>query len=257
VSADAPAWTGTDEAIWARAEPWARAPELDLAGVRRIVVVAPHPDDEVLGAAGLLQLPMPAVVLAVTDGEASHPDSAVLSPHDLARRRPLERRDALDRLGAARVPVRRLGHRDGAVDCRRLESELRAVLRPGDLCAVTARFDGHPDHEACGRAAVRAARACAVPAVEYPIWTWHRTTPEDPTLPWWRARRLTLGAARRAAKIAAVEAFTTQIAPLSPHEPLVILPPDVLAHLVRAVEVYFLAGETDTDTETDTDIDSG
>lgn len=232
---------GTDEQRWVDAAPWARLPQPDLTAIRRFVVVAPHPDDEVLGAGGLLQLRRPRVVVGVTGGEASHPDSDVLSPSAMAVRRRAERRAALHRLGAASVPLHRLGHADGDVDPDLLRSQLRSLLRPGDACVVTARFDGHPDHEACGRAAVAAARDAGATVWEYPVWTWHRTTPEDPEVPWHRARVLPLSSAQQDAKAHALQAFRSQIAPLHPDEPTVILPPEVLAHFLRPQEVYFLA----------------
>ena len=64
---------GTTESRWL---PWlamASWPALDPATCRpgRPLIVAPHPDDEILGAGGLLALAGGEIV-AVTDGEASH-----------------------------------------------------------------------------------------------------------------------------------------------------------------------------------------
>ena len=68
---------GTNEQIWLRASRLAGLRPLVEGRPRRLVVVTPHPDDEVLGAGGLLQRMQRAcvetVVVAVTDGEASHP----------------------------------------------------------------------------------------------------------------------------------------------------------------------------------------
>lgn len=66
---------GTPEWRW---RSWSRVfPPLELAGCRRLVVVAPHPDDEVLGVGGLMATAVGAGVeldiVAVTDGDASHP----------------------------------------------------------------------------------------------------------------------------------------------------------------------------------------
>ena len=68
---------GTDEHTWLGTRRLAALPKLSDRRPRRLVVVAPHPDDEALGAGGLLQhmtrIGVEAMLVAVTDGEASHP----------------------------------------------------------------------------------------------------------------------------------------------------------------------------------------
>ena len=101
-------------------------------------------------------------VVGVTDGEASHPRSpSVLDAMALADRRARERRRALraPRPG----PTCRssgLGLPDGAVAGQ--TAELVAVpvgpAGPDVLCVAPWERDGHPDHDAAGRAA---ATACA------------------------------------------------------------------------------------------------
>ena len=54
------------------------------------------------------------------------------------------------------------------------------------LLAAPWRHDGHPDHEAVGRAAAVAARRTDARLVEYPVWMWHWGTEQD--LPWPDAR---------------------------------------------------------------------
>ena len=68
----------TDESSGWRALSFAVWPLLgEAAGLGRVVVIAPHPDDEVLGAgattATLALQGARVVVIAVTDGEASNP----------------------------------------------------------------------------------------------------------------------------------------------------------------------------------------
>ena len=72
---------GTDETVWSSWPAPAGWPELDLAALAdtSVVVLAAHPDDEVLGVGGLLArlagLGADLRLVWATDGEASHPCS--------------------------------------------------------------------------------------------------------------------------------------------------------------------------------------
>jgi LmbE family N-acetylglucosaminyl deacetylase len=231
---------GTGEDRWQAWSAMRQWPTLPLDPPGPPLVVAPHPDDEILGVAGLMAVLGAADLVAVTDGEASHPGSTVHTQAELAVIRRAETAEALHRLGLGESVVHRLGHPDGGIDEGTLVKELAGLLTPDQWCLVTWRGDGHPDHEATGRAAARACAETGARLLEYPIWTWHWAYPADPSVPWQRAHRIDLPPAARAAKAAAITAFPSQIAPLGPGEAdAAILPPHVLARFARPFEVVF------------------
>jgi len=186
---------------------------------RRVVVVAPHPDDEVLGAAGLLQrmqtLAIPISIVAVTDGEASHPRSQHITPAELRGRRDAERRAALATLGVT-VDLLRLGLPDGAVE--RHEDRLACALVPlvGEGVAVIAPWcrDGHPDHEATARAARAVCAQGRADLWEVPIWAKVRAGLQEDRPP--GHSTLVLSPATLARKRAAAACFESQLHPLGP-----------------------------------------
>ena len=240
---------GTPAASWDR---WlaGRAPDPEFTvpvGCRRLVVVAPHPDDEILGvgvtASRFAAAGVEVTVVAVTDGDASHPDSPTLSPRRLAALRIEESRRACARLGLPE-PVR-LGLPDGGVRehlAGLTDALAGAVGDPGPdtLVLATWRGDGHPDHEAAGMAAAGACAGTGARLVEYPVWTWHWASPGDPRVPWGRRRRVVLSDSELAAKRAAVAEFVTQVAPLSDRPgDEAILPDWILDRLVTREETMF------------------
>ncbi|SAK85385.1 PIG-L deacetylase family protein [Caballeronia ptereochthonis] len=241
---------GTLEAAWQgstrlNALPEVAPGELVPLGARA-VVVAPHPDDEVLGIGGLLarlsEINRNILIIAVTDGTASHPDSREWPPERLASVRPQETREALQRLHLRQVQVVRLGLKDG--DGRHFEpalsERLSRHLQPSDIVFVTWRYDGHPDHEASGRAAHSAVSALELPCVEVPLWTWHWASPDDTRVPWSRARRIVLDEDTHARKLRAVQAFRSQLEPDATTGQAAVLPAHVLARLTRPFEVVLM-----------------
>lgn len=138
------------------------------------IVLAPHPDDETLGAGGLIAFQrsrgVPVTAIAVTDGEAAYADA-----EGLGALRRAEQEAALAELGVQRSEILRLGLPDGAVAA--CEDELVRLLKPvvqyPSFLVAPWSLDPHPDHEACGRAARRVADFANVELVFYVFWTWH------------------------------------------------------------------------------------
>ncbi|RYY72430.1 MAG: PIG-L family deacetylase, partial [Comamonadaceae bacterium] len=166
---------GTPEAEWLGWPGLAHLPALTVGELvppgARAVVVAPHPDDEVLSVGGVLAMlagnGSPAMVIAVTDGAASHTGSLEWPRSRLLRERPRETVRALAQLGMDGEPVR-LHLPDGSVTASALAARLASLLRSGDVVFTTWRRDGHPDHDATGSACAEAADACSARLVEVP-----------------------------------------------------------------------------------------
>ncbi|WP_456269203.1 PIG-L family deacetylase [Kushneria sp. AK178] len=247
---------GTPEAAW---QAWGGlatmpsvTPEALVEPGQRAVIVAPHPDDETLGFAGLMQQLAAAGhtmdLMAVTDGTASHAGSTHWTPERLARQRPLESLEALSRLGCEQqTTVVRLGLPDTAVAHHEatLVEHLTARLTPDHVVLTTWRGDGHPDHEATGRACARACEITGARLIEIPIWTWHWAAPGDTRVPWALARRLTLTGDMLSRKWTAIRAHDSQLTidPDTGQAP--ILPDHVLERLMRPCEVLFMTTPRD------------
>jgi LmbE family N-acetylglucosaminyl deacetylase len=234
---DAP---GTDERTWAAWRWLSTLPGGGLAapaGISSAVVVAAHPDDEVLGAGGLISVLAASRVrlrlVAVTDGERSHQGHA--SPDALARQRTAETAAALRALGARTAEVVRLRLPDSKLASR--EDELTASLAPlvagFDLCLAPWDRDMHPDHEAAGRAARRAGPGNLY---YYPVWMWHWASPADPRVPWESALRIPLPPRAAVRKRAAISCFASQTSDRG-HGLGPVLAPGMIAHFTRATEV--------------------
>lgn len=238
---------GTSEGQWRRS-PHLRSPiPLVVPSGRRAWVVSPHPDDEILGCGGLIQAlcdqGVDVRIVAVSDGEASHPAAA--EPEcDLRGIRTREVRHALDRLGCGQVRVTRLRLPDGAIATRvdHLAQWLASDMSPGDLCLAPWQRDGHPDHDACGFAAARAAQWSGARLLEYVVWAWHWAHPDDEWWPWEDCRTLHLSRRSAARKRWATHAFVSQTRPLGGgHDREPVLPPAVMRRFWRPFEVFIEA----------------
>ncbi len=126
------------------------------------LVLAPHPDDDVLGCSRLMRRVCggggEVVIAWLTDGGASHGE---LPAHDraaLVRRRRDEARTGVLALGIDPLAMHFLDHADGglAKHIGEARAEVEAICGRHGIrtVIVTDRNDGHPDHRAAFAIAV-------------------------------------------------------------------------------------------------------
>lgn len=201
------------------------------------VVVAPHPDDETLGAGGLIanlcRQNIALTVVAVSDGENAYADR-----QELGKVREGEQNEALVRLGVDRKNVHRLRLPDKELAAwqESLEKSLSALISPGMHIVAPWPKDFHPDHEACGRAAERVASKYGLQLTFYLFWTWHRGVPG--MLNGSRLVSLHLTKEDRRTKLYALEAHISQF---EHADGAPILSPELLLPAEREFEVYLLS----------------
>jgi LmbE family N-acetylglucosaminyl deacetylase len=224
---------GTPERQWREA--LATVPRWRPAGIA-LVVVAPHPDDESLGAGGLIHECASGTalvrVISVTDGEAARGDVP-----DLAAVRRRELQAALSCLAPRPVQWERLSVPDVKVSAfeSSIEAAIDARVPTGAMLAAPFEHDGHPDHDAVGRVCLRIARRRAMTLLRYPIWSWHQRGIDA-----FREARLVcfeLSPSAQLAKARALRCFVSQLR--AGPEPAV-LPAHVLEYFARPYETFLL-----------------
>lgn len=223
---------------------------------RKVLVIAPHPDDETLGCGGVIALlahqRSEFYIVFVTDGGASHPRSIAWPRQRLTRRREAEATEALRRLGATHASRRFLRLSDAAMpepnsaEWDAALSELAGIIKnfQPDLALLPWRRDPHCDHRNSWQlthAALR--RIGARPVVlEYAIWLDELGTPEDQPRPEEACRVAYDISNVLIAKRAAIAAHVSQTTSLINDDPTGFrLTPATLARLVRSTETFWWA----------------
>ena len=227
----------------------------ELRSWGRTLVVAPHADDESLGCGGVIALlrqqGQTVSVLFVSDGSMSHPSSKRYPPKARRDLREGEALNALKILGVAPADVHFLRLPDTRVpvpssadfgEAVALVREQLARLQPQTVL-VPWRRDPHGDHRATWHLLQAAVKQLKAPVcwLEYPIWVWESTRPDDlPTAAdgsWLRVDVSKVLSQKRRA----IAAHRSQTTPLIDDDPDgFTLSAEMIGHFIQPYE-YFLA----------------
>ncbi len=167
--------------------------ELPIASLHEIIgegtglILAPHPDDETLGCGGLIAAccaaSRPPLVVILTDGRGSHPNSRLYPASKLIAVREAEATEAVNILGLPserliflREPDTKAPH--GGPVFESIVDRLAGYVRDFGCSAILApwRHDPHCDHQAASRIACWTARVTGIRALAYPVWGWTIST---------------------------------------------------------------------------------
>jgi LmbE family N-acetylglucosaminyl deacetylase len=224
---------------------------VDAIWAERVLIIAPHPDDECLGCGGAAHLlhshGCNVQVLVISNGTMSHPNSRKFPAPVLQTLREAETKAAMAVLGIDASAICFLGLQDGAVPTQGAEFE-RALQRccaylksaSPQLVFLPQRGDPHPDHRASWQL-IRAGLEMnhqSVRQLEYPIWNWDRAQ-RNLISGQFTAWRLDISDSVEQ-KLEAIQAYRSQVSDLIDDDPEGFrLSTTMLDYFQQPWEVYF------------------
>ena len=219
----------------------------------RVVIVAPHPDDETLGCGGAISLlcnNYDVRVLVISDGTLSHPNSQKYPAPILQSIREGETLTALAILGVKPEAITFLRLKDGSIPTLTSVNFIKAKIRCQDYLKAALpdtifipwRFDPHADHRATWQLIQAAILSLGIApqTIEYPIWDWDTQQQQQRTdlveISGWRLDIATV----LDRKCQAIAAYRSQLGQLIDDDPSgFCLTAELLVNFKRPWEVYF------------------
>lgn len=207
----------------------------------RVMVLAPHPDDEVIGCAGLIQRLVaegraPEIVI-MTGGEGSHRGCCTVSADAIKANRSRLTSNAMELLGVAEEHIHRLNFPDGGINANHSEAAALAALITGlkpDTILVPHWGEGWPDHTAVRDIACKLAPRAEM--WEYCVWMWYYNIWRG--LDWKSAAHISLTTKEQTLKNKAINAYIQPVAPCGRPWSGVLPAAFVAAHR-KGTELYF------------------
>lgn len=220
-----------------------------LAGPANILVLSPHPDDETLGCAQAIgaacDLGRKVIVVVVTNGNLSHPQSQRYPRAALATLRKQECMQALDVLGGVSVVPVFMDYDDQSAPDAVAEqatcvARLEQLVREYEITAIwtTWEQDPHCDHQRVARLGeLLLARQPQLGLFKYPIWG--RFLPEAQAVEGTLYQFAGTGESDRDRKARAIDCYRSQTTTLIDDDPQgFVMAPETRAHFLETPELF-------------------
>ena len=146
-----------------------------------ILIIAPHPDDEVIGCAGLIQQSLNQginlVICILTGGEASHQTCCKIAPQTVKAARHELAQKIDTQLGVPLSNLYFLNFTDGKISKDSTEVEqLKSIIKktkPDSIYIPHQKGEGWSDHIEAGNIIKELCRNNSASIYEYCVWFWY------------------------------------------------------------------------------------
>lgn len=205
------------------------------------LIIAPHPDDEVLGCGGLIsRLVMSGNIphiLIMTGGESSHNGCCTISPDEVIEARRNLTFKSMTILGVPESNIHLFSYKDGRICFEDKETvrlaDLLSLLNP-DVVFVPHWGEGWPDHIQTRDIAIKLLPENVL-IYEYCVWMWYYNVWD---LDWKNSLRFRMTNTEHCQKLRAVNQYVAPLAPCgNPWSG--VLPPIFLKANMGKNELYF------------------
>lgn len=192
--------------------------EINLDNFSKVLILAPHPDDETIGCAGLIQKMLQSgrnvVIIYMTGGERSHSgccniDGKIIidARHDLTVK-------SAQILGVPQENLHYLNYKDGNISFDDGETEklksLLENLKP-DIIFVPHHGEGWSDHIQTRNIVKKlTSDKASIALYEYCVWFWYYNVRG---IDWKNACKLTMTREQHEKKLQAMDAYIRPLAP--------------------------------------------
>lgn len=182
------------------------------------IVIAPHPDDEIIGCAGLIRQLLKAGkqldVVILSGGEKSHSGCCQIDEKTLIEARRNLSRQAAQVVGLPLEHLHFLNYPDGNIAYNHLETnrlkQLITEMRP-DTIFIPHKGEGWSDHVEAGRIIKKLTEDCTdIQLYEYCVWFWYYNVWN---IDWRNARLVKMSKEEHQCKLKAMDAYITPLAP--------------------------------------------